>query len=117
MDIRSIALDGPLGLEAQTDYRGDAAPGGILIALADGRIITIGHLDGYPPDMIVVHGPDMETLLRIPVPDPIRWPVVEAAEAEARADWSSVPRKSLDPSDDYTDSPAGAGDQVEADRG
>lgn len=99
MDIDTIAVSGPDGLEAQTDYRGPEAPDGILIALADGRVITIGHADGYAPDMLIVHGPDMETLLRIPLPEAIRWPLVEQALADA------------------LDSPAGAGDLVEADRG
>ena len=81
MDIRSISVNSPMGQEAQTDYRGTNAPEGILISLADGRIITIGPVDGYA-DRIVVHGPDMETLMDVPLPgEPA---LAGYTEAEAR---------------------------------
>lgn len=86
MDIRTISVSSPLGQEAQTDYRGTNAPDSILIALADGRIVTISHNeDGR--DHIVVHGPDMETLLDIPLPGDISGLLAALpgyTEAEAR---------------------------------
>jgi len=105
VDIRTIATNSPLGQEAQTDYRGTNAPDSILIVLADGRIISIGQHDGYGPDHIVVHGPDMETLLDMPLSMPVLEPELHGWDAVLGAPLGGH------------DAPAGAGEGVEASRG
>lgn len=87
MDIRTVSIQRPdvYDAEEQIDYRGTVLPHGLLIALADGRIITVGPVDGYE-DRIVVHGPDMETLLDLPIPTAAQPPVggIEQFQAEDR---------------------------------
>lgn len=76
IEIRTIALASRQGMDQQTDYRVDC-PESIIVALGDGRLITI---DGMH---IVVHGPDMETLLDRPLPEAYPTPAVRALIAEA----------------------------------
>lgn len=109
MDIRTIAINSPMGQESQTDFRGTNVPSSILIALADGRIITVGPVDGYG-DRIVVHGPDMETLMDVALPNEATAGALSTAGfADAIAAFGAAVRGE--------DSPAGAGEEVQATRG
>lgn len=83
IEIRTVAVATVKGdsfdNEAQTDYRG-ACPNSVIVVLGDGRLITING------EHIVVHGPDMETLLDVPLPASGDTPQAsDYTEAEARA--------------------------------
>lgn len=106
IDIRTVSIARPSGLEQQIDFRGDDLPHGILIQLADGRIITIATADGH--DEITVHGPDMETLVRLPLPGAGQILTVPTAGGSTDLGLLGI---------ELHDSPAGAGHSVEADRG
>lgn len=75
MNIHTVAVG-----EQQIEFRG-TGPDSIIIALADGRLITI-HKD-ITEDVITVHGPDMETLLETALPGGYPTPAVRALIADA----------------------------------